>query len=172
MLWKLLYHIPSIYNCCIIGNMALTKQANAVLFLPFSLHTYVCLCVCFVWEERFFILGLSFMDNKDPISKYSRVLSLGSWLNVPGNSPLKTRRISSADTPCRKSWVSTQAVWQALAFIFIYSALTPSVGPWSCYQNPLSKNAGNDLSAFSYCLTFWCQTGRETTPSYVSIQYD
>lgn len=71
-------------------------KTDCVLFLPFSLHTYV--CVCFVWEERFFILGLNFMDNKDPISKYSRVLSLGSWLSVPGNSPLKTRRISSADT--------------------------------------------------------------------------
>jgi len=50
------------------------------------------------------------MDNKDPISKYSRVLSLGSWLSVPGNSPLKTRRISSADTWCGK--IPMQTVWQ------------------------------------------------------------
>lgn len=37
------------------------------------------------------------MDNKDPISKYSRVLSLGYWLSVPENSPKQTQSLSLAD---------------------------------------------------------------------------
>ena len=64
---------------------------NIAHFVVFSLSQYG--RVCFVREGWFFILGLNFMDNKDLISKSSRVLSLGSWLSVPWEQPLKTQSV-------------------------------------------------------------------------------
>ncbi len=58
----------------------------------------VCVCVFFLGRSDSSYLASTLWTIKIPFSKYSRVLSLGSWLSVPGNSPLKTRRISSADT--------------------------------------------------------------------------